>query len=182
MTTAATINRQVLEPALDGIAENLRQAHLIANATIDIDSLAEIMLELDRAATTGRQRELTRRGLDLVRQLHASNTVEREFERNVAGAADQLVTDLRRIERKGNVSTAWTVKKLARALRAPLADIGNPIITGDRHGDALVSVGRIFEEAPAALILSVGVRHELGVKAFSRLTALHAEFTGQVAA
>jgi hypothetical protein len=170
--TAAAARRDLLEPALDARAHNLTQAQLIANPTPEVDSLLEHVHALGRDLPASQRRAHVHEALRLIRDLFNSNRAEGECEQTIAGAADQLAAALR----AGTVERGWTVKRVARELRDPLAVLVNPIIRGDKRDDALRRVMRVVDQAPVELLTSVSAiaraaRREVHRPAGGRLQA-----------
>lgn len=168
--TAATVKREALWPALDAQAQNDRQALLLYNPTPEPDSAVEHAQALvsthPRAAA-----DL----LGVFRQLVASNQLERDDERQVAGFADQLARQLRRAELDGTAApaAALTARAVCHHLRGPLSTL----LTPAAH-DALAivhaarTIERVMTTAPRAQLLSPAVAHNLGKAKFALLSDL----------
>lgn len=175
MTPAASLRREILEPALDARSHNLAQQRLIANVTADCDCLLDHISALLQTATPD-QREHLAALLQIIVDLAHSNVVEGGLQRQIAGAADTLARDAQRSEH-APMAPAWGIKRVATALRAPLADLCNPIIQGAARDQALAAVREVFRHAPGRAVVNVAVRHELGVKKYTKLVELHTEWT-----
>lgn len=161
--TAATVKRDYLHPAMDGRALNDQQDSMLVNATPEIDCLLEYLHALP-------PHHFRDAAIDLVRRLIVANTEEGGCERQIAGAADQLVRELRDLELNG-VSRAITAKGVARAVREPLAVITEQkeAASPDERLDAFAALSVVLREVPCAQLLSAAVRHEIGPKRFGAL-------------
>ncbi len=159
--TSATARRSLLNPAMDARALNQREGLLLHNpGTPEIDSLAEFALTAQGAQLV----KLTRGIIDV-------NTREGLREMLFAGAADQLVTDLRRVETNGRgAREALNAKGIARALREPLRTLVDK--RAEHLVDAAHRVAQVLRDAPSAQVLSPTVRYELGEAKFALLARL----------
>jgi hypothetical protein len=170
--TAAAIRRDLLEPALDARAHNVEQVRLLMNPSIEVDSAAEHFALAARHCTAAGRRHIIA-GLELIRDALASNALEGDLERRIAGAADTLARDAHRDEHHPQSAQPWSIKRVAKTLRAPLTDLCNPIIQGAGRDQALADVHDVFQRAPQHAVLNVAVRHELGVRKYTKLVELH---------
>lgn len=172
--SAAVARRDLLEPTLDAKALNQHQQRIVANPSPECDSLVEHISAVARTATP-EQRDHLYAIARLLNDLAHANHAEGECERMVAGAADQLVTDLRDDELNHTVKDRLTAKSIARRLRGPLTVLASPTFAS---AAALVEAIRVVDDvlarASTGLLLSVAVRHELGVAKFTLLSELHA--------
>jgi hypothetical protein len=164
--SAQIIREHILAPALDGIARNHRQTRIIVNPTPEIDSIVEHVTELIRTAVPAQRPHLAAL-IGLCRDLLAENRAEGELERSVAGAADRLAVDLARAATVGQKPLG--ARSAARELRAPLANLANPIIQGTARDTALAAVRGVVARSTRDNVLSNTVRHELGPKRYQLL-------------
>lgn len=157
MITAATVERDFLTPALDARAENLAELRVAAQLALHI-----------RDEHPARQ---------LLVELVTHAKRQGELECQVAGAADQLVSDCRNWERFRRTpdGPGWSARKIGRVLRDPLADLCNPAVEGKARQQAQALVFAVLDQAPTAMLLSPAVRHELRDRKFQMLEHLHAE-------
>lgn len=167
--TPATAARCMRDSALDGLVHNQDQARLIANPTVEVDSLVDHLTVLARTSMPEQRRHI-RAALDIARRLHESNQLEAACERHIAGAADRAADELELITASGVAPMGR--RRVARALRDPLANLCNPVIRGARRQAAMDAVVDVCRRSTRANVLSTTVRHELGVKRFSLLTEL----------
>lgn len=167
--TAGAARRSFLEPALDGRALNLEQAELLVNETPELDSITEC-IELIREHPEISGHPVVHLLVELVERLVASNEAEGELEREVAGAADVLVTELRRAELNG-VANAITAKAIVRSVRGPLRAIEDGG-SGDELLEAFGALHHVFSEVSRAQLLSPTVRRALGDRKFELLEQL----------
>jgi hypothetical protein len=159
LVTAATVRREQLDPLLEGIGQNRLQF----NPTPDLDSLLELQREALLRSPPGRMQKLA---LTINERLIASNSLEGQQERRVAGFTDQLVRDLRDTELNGAASSSLNGKAIARQLRPPLQQLaGAP--TPDAR--AFLAIAELTRSLPRATLLAPAVRRELGDELFAAL-------------
>lgn len=170
MVTAAHAERTFLHPALDAQAANAHQDRLIYDPTPEVDSLAEHLREALKG-TTGPARQHLRSAFALLTQVAHANHAERDHEQTIGGAADHLVTSLRRAERVTGTKQL-TAKGVARALRDPLGrtEPGAPMTTAVIAD--LREIHRVADQVTLDLLLSGAVQHELGDAKFERLAEI----------
>jgi hypothetical protein len=149
----------------DGMAANLRQAHLLRNHTPQVDSVADLFAEIHRSSTNVRVRALARQGLLLTRDVHDANVAERT---HWIATMDALREESERPAGGTEAGVEWSLRRAVRELRGPLGVLTNPIVKGERHDEALGQVRRVVQDAPRELLI-VGasvkptLAHELGV-------------------
>jgi hypothetical protein len=78
----------------------------------------------------------------------------------------------RRIERRVAEPAKWNARTVTRALRAPLEVLCSGITSGDARVAALGHLAELIDEVPRSVLLSVAVRHNLGVRKYSKLVEL----------
>lgn len=164
--SAAAIERAFLAPSMDGRAHNLDQY----DPSPGVDSSLERIRALALRLPPGSEREALIAEVD---EAIASNCREAEAELAVSGAADQLVADLRHIERSGQAGTALGAKSIARALRQPLECMTHP--DGRAVAELVAArdqLHRAVAEAPLLMLLSSAVERELGGEKFTALREL----------
>lgn|GEM_PF-4185560 len=164
--TERTIRRNFLDLAIEARAANLEQEKLILNHSPEPDSLVEVLTLL------APPKELVPLCSRLVNEFSYSNAHEGQQEKKLAGNAEALAVDLRKLG--SNVRAALTAKGIATRLREALRTI-------DAGGDpaelfrAFHVVSLALREIPAAQLLSASVAYELGGKKFALLNRLHAQ-------
>ncbi|HEY0391014.1 MAG TPA: hypothetical protein VGC63_04830 [Solirubrobacterales bacterium] len=163
--TSSAIDGAFLGPGMEARAHNLDQY----DPSPGVDSQLERIRALALRLPPSPECEALMAEVDAA---IASNLREAEAELAICGAADQLVTDLRHIERNGG-NAALSAKAIARHLRTPLAHVSSP--DGVPVAD-LVNARNALSEAvhaiPLLMLLSRAVEHELGAKKFAVLWAL----------
>lgn len=159
MTPASDIR----DHALDAIAHNLNQDRLIANPSTEVDSLVEHLAVLNRTSLP-EQRPHIAAIVTIVKGLLNSNRLELGCTQHIAGTADELqVRGVKPLAKKA----------VARELRDPLANLlRSKLIGPTRVQQAMDIVADVCSRSSRANVLSVAVRHEIGVKRYSLLTEL----------
>ena len=165
--TAATVKRQVLDPALEGIALNRQQERLVYDPSPEADSLAEHINAL-ASQHPAECAEMMR----LLTQLVASNQLERAEWAKPAGFGDEQVRHLRRAELDGG-SQAVPTREVARALRGPLDALAE-ICDRVSVEQAAVAMS-LAVRLPESQLLAPNVRRELGDRRTDRLARLKAQ-------
>jgi hypothetical protein len=160
--TSSAIDGAFLQPGMDARAHNLDQY----NPSPGVDSQLERIRALALKLPPSPECEAL---MAEVEAAIASNLREAEAELSICGAADQLVTDLRHIERNGG-NAALSAKAIARHLRAPLAHISSPegVPVADLV-NARNTLSEVVDGVPLLMLLSSAVEHELGAKKFAEL-------------
>lgn len=174
--SAALVQREFLEPAMDARSLNLSQHFRIDNGTPDCDSVLDHLACIDPDSRTERTHLQQLRALTLV--LVAENMSEGAIERHICGAADVLARDLRGVELNG-VSGVLKAKGVARRLRGPLSVLGTEAqLPSMALVDAVRQVDEVLALVPQGQLFAPGVEHELGGKRFRLLRELHARRAG----
>lgn len=168
--TAASVNRSFLTPSMHAIALSARQELLAYNPTRERDSLLEWACWL-----RPREPEAAAALLGLTRRFVRIEHREREHVRAIAGAADELTTDLRAMELRGQ-GFPLTGKRIAALLREPLDVLADPPSARGSYVRAVRQVDAVLARAPRALTLSPSVEYELGAKRFAVLRELAGDF------
>lgn len=164
--TATAIEQAFLAPGMDARALNLDQYDPSPGVDSQLERIRALALKLPPSS----EREV------LVSEVDAtilSNSLEGEAELTITGAADQLVTDLRRIEHSGKGNAVLGAKAIARHLRQPLECVSRPegrpmaelITARDQLQQAIATV-------PLLVLLSCAVERELGHEKFDALRLL----------
>lgn len=170
MTPLASIKNEVLEQALEGVAINRAQDRMLVNTTPEIDSLAEILIELHDATDPAERRRLAVHGMRLLAQVRELNDTERECERTIAGHAEAIDLDAARERR-------LTIKRLAAELRPILADLGNPMLGEAGYARRVEALLAVVRQAPPEHLRPecVSLRHELdgNARGARKFTLLH---------
>lgn len=169
--------RGMLDRALDAQAANDEQQRLIDDQCPErVDSILEhldaLERQLARAGLRSRHVDAIR---ELAQQLARSNREEREMERAIAGAADDLARVARRVETGGTVQPVMRRRELAARLRAALTVeqqvlAGEPVAAGEVVA-ARREIAELIATLPASRLLSRGLAHELG---HNKTALLHA--------
>lgn len=163
--SSTAIERAFLEQGMEARAHNLHQY----DPSAAVDSQLERIQALALRLPPGPEREA------LLLEVEAaidSNVEEAYAELALCGAADQLVTDLRRGEHSGRWEVLG-VKAIARHLGPPLDILSR--LEGRPPADIVEARARIREttaDIPRLMLLSRGVRHELGAAKFALLRNL----------
>lgn len=168
--TAGTVRDVFLWPAMDARAANVEQQRLLYNPTPDPDSLLE---HLELLQEGGRARASLRALVALCTDLSSSNSIEAGFELGIAGAADQLATDLRDTELNGSAPTLLTAKGIARRLRQPLSHLAQAAGVGPAQlVKDCATIADAIRHTPRLQLLSPAVAHELGRAKYELLCEL----------
>jgi hypothetical protein len=151
-TTAALIKGAVLEPTLDAIAAGDEERALIYRPdTPQIDSLIECWQQLGA----------------LCMRVAKANGVQMQFERAVAGFADDLTRDLRHIELQG-ASSAPSNKELGRTLCRLLDLLSDPARLQDQPAGRQ-ELHDLFAGTPRVVLFRDAVRREIGARRSEQL-------------
>ncbi|HWT22401.1 MAG TPA: hypothetical protein VN213_02735 [Solirubrobacteraceae bacterium] len=162
---AHTIRTTLLEPAMDARAHSIGIARVLRALTEPLQLLA--------ASATPAQKPVLLTVLGAVREIHAHNEKAGDLHRELCGTADRMATDARAAETGRDPAAALGVQAIARRLRGPLDVLGNPRGRSARDvTEAMWAVKQVARDVPRDRLLSVAVRHELGVRKFTTLTAL----------
>jgi hypothetical protein len=160
--TASAVDRAFLSPGMDARAHNLDQY----DPSPGVDSQLERIRALALRLPPSLMREAL---LDEIDAAIASNRSEGHSILDISGAADQLITDLRRLE-KNNGAKMLGAKAIARHVREPLAHLLNPQDCSPRElTDARRILLETIAEVPRLMLLSPTVEHELGRQRFAAL-------------
>lgn len=157
--TAGAIKTGVLDPALEAIAVGDYERELIYRPdTPEVDSLFEHWQQMGRS----------------IHAVAIANGVQMDFERAVAGFADELTRDMRAAELTGQAQVE-SAKKLARRLTGLLDILANPGLVTN-HAPVRGELYRMFAATPAPLLFRDSVTREIGVKRIRQLRAEHARW------
>jgi DNA-binding transcriptional ArsR family regulator len=160
--SASAVERAFLEPSMEARVHNLDQY----DPSPGIDSQLERIRALAHEFPPSSLREKLLAEVDAA---IISNVREGREVLGIAGSADQLVTDLRRIEHGPN-SQALGAKAIARYLREPLALLSSP--EGTPAGDLVHARQRLhdaIDAVPLLMLMSPAVEHELGQTKYAGL-------------
>jgi len=163
LVTAHTVRTEVLEPAMDAVAENLRQQRLLHRpCTPEPDSVLEVLQVAHDAI---------HRLDDLIRDIARSNGLELANERQVTGWADRVSVDLHHAERADDGGPPS-----GREIAAHLTELLDEIDTGELLASslAMTDVFVFFSRTPRDTIFRRCVTYGLGVKRTKRLAELYA--------
>jgi hypothetical protein len=178
--TAATTKREFLWPAMDARAHNLEQERVLFDPSPECDSLTE---RLNALHLHGACPAAIAECLHDVNRLLASNQLEGDSERRIAGAADQLASDLRWLElNQTGLVLALGTKSIAHQLRRPLSVIAAR--AGCKAGEwvaAVRAVDDVVAQVPRLQLFAPEVRHDLGEAAFALLVEIAESRLGLVA-
>ncbi len=168
LVTAGVVRDVFLFPSMDARAANIEQRRLLFNSSPEPDSLFE-HLELLRSGESRSWRAL----IAITTDLSASNSIEGDHELGIAGAADQLATDLRDRELNGNAPVPLAAKAIARRLRGSLTSLSQPAgIPATDLLKAATTIAETIRRVPRLQLLSPAVAHELGRRKYELLCEL----------
>lgn len=160
--SSAAIDRGFLAPSMEARAHNLDQY----NPSPGVDSQLERIRALALRLPPSPECEALMGEID---DAIASNLAEADAELGLCGTADQLVSDLRHLERN-QLAESLGAKAIARHLRAALDCFlhpqGRPVVEMTAAREV---VRAAVAEVPRLMLLSGAVRHELGEQKFSVL-------------
>lgn len=166
--TSELTRRGALEPAMDAQVHNADQARLIHNASAEVDSLAELLVQSVHTAL---------RMARLLSDLAASNGMELDCEQMIAGFADDVTATLRHCEHNtpdGPLSGRRLAAQVAEHLDALAADpVGRE---GDEGWQAL---RELFRAVPRAALFADTTLYHLGARRARALQAAHAAYEHQ---
>lgn len=148
-----------LAPALEARCRNLEQRALVFNPDAELNSLLELLPQLERALD-GEARAVLR---GLIVSLWQSNEAEGALERELAGWADTTAHDLHHEETTGE---SVGVKAAAARLRGPLTvleDVPALVVEAVRELD------RVLALAAASRLLTASMRNQLGPSKYATL-------------
>jgi hypothetical protein len=168
--TAGTLQRKVLDPALEAIALNRAQERIVYDPSPERDSIAEWV-----NAMADSDPESCAAIMGLLAQLVASNQLEQTEILRIAGFSDETIRHLRRLERTaaGATSQAWTRRRLIDRLRQPLAVIADPV---PHDAMTFVQAVRVVDDlivrVPLSDLLADAVLYQLGQAKAAKLREL----------
>lgn len=152
---------RVVEHSLEAQALNCEQDRLIANDTPELDSIAEHAQQLLRlTAGAGEARAHVCEIIRLASRLRSSNSAERDCLRAIPPL----------VEHRGR-----GIRAAQRALRDPLADLLNPMVSGPARDLAAEQVRWVLENFPASTLRSDQLCNDIGARKFALLQRLLAE-------
>lgn len=159
----------VVAHALDAQSANARQHRALYAPSGDVDSALEHLAVASRMAVNDRQRDHIRDAMRLILSALRDNQGERNCERQIAAIAQNP-----------DAARPWSLRRVVRETRDPLATLLNPIIVGKPREQALATVMAVIRDAPPELIGShakpnVTLAHELAPAKTTRLWDLVAE-------
>lgn len=131
-----------------------------------------LVAAISRTDLTAHQRILVAAAKRLLREFAEANEHAGECTRQIAGIAEFT-----------SAPPMWSVRKVIRLTRDPLATLVNPVIRGKARDSAECAVLAVIRSAPPQMLGShehpnVTVRHQLGVAKTSALWDLVAEYGG----
>lgn len=156
--TAAALRRDYLEPVLDAQAVNDVQAHATANATPETDCVVDHLNQIvARPHDSAHVLRHAAEALAHAARVYELNQAERAYERQIAGAADRDVRDVRRVELRGE-SPAVTAREIV-----PVARLAPDLLGVLARGKvAAGTFMRVVCFAPVGQMLAPAVAHEIG--------------------
>jgi hypothetical protein len=160
--SSAAIDRGFLAPSMDARAHNLDQY----NPSPGVDSQLERIRALALRLPPSPECEALMAEVD---EAIASNLREAEAELGLCGTADQLVSDLRHLERN-RLADVLGAKAIARHLRPALECSLCP--QGRSAGELTTArdlLRGVVAEVPRLMLLSAAVERELGKRKFAVL-------------
>lgn len=161
--TSAVVRSEFLDRAMESTAHNLDQF----NPSPETDSILELLR--DTINTKIFDLVLRQELMELVVAAIHSNRFEGIESQAIAAKADQVTTDLHRMETAG-IKMAVSGKAVAARLRDPLKIVRTPAGRPAKEiTDAHLSIKAAVAEIPAAQLTSRSARYELGAKNFRAL-------------
>jgi hypothetical protein len=161
-TTAATMKREGLEPAMEVIAVGHSEGRDLYDPSPEMDSVMEYLAAQPKSLE--RDEMIARLAGAILK-----NDLQIEHGRTIAGFCDEL-TRLARDAEVSGVSEALSAKAVARHLREPLSRIGDSRRSTVDLIDAFLKVSAATREIPHSQLLSSAVAHELGEPRFALLS------------
>lgn len=155
-----TVVTELLEPAMDVIAVGHFEHFLLVNHTPESDCLADLAEEVAQHDPA-----LAARMLHYIGRVASLNAEQTDTGREIAGAAERYAEQL-------DQRQTGSLRQAVRKLRAPLADLLNPMIVGEREHHALELVAEMIESTPERVLRSDSLAREMGGRRFRLLQRL----------
>jgi hypothetical protein len=166
--TSDVVTHGALEPALDAEVLNHDQARLIYDPSPQIDSLVELVDGAFKNAVAMAR---------LLSELAASNGLELDRERMIAGFADDLAAALRHCEHN-TTDGPLSARRLAAEL-APMLDVLSDPSAPFDYAPAVHKLRGIFAATPHAALFAKSTLHHLRPKREAALRSAYKAWTNE---